>query len=657
MTGNFDDELKKLESELGNKLSELRDVTPEPGFQGRLWKDLESSYDNYENTGTQNKYINKKSNSKKRRKNIFLKFAIAAASIMLISTMVLSVFNKSQNDAAKIGSLFFPVVEASASGGGGFTLPLDGGISTLRRVDFKLEKELPQMPTQGKLFKLKNNETTTENALNLAKTLGMEAPKVFNDQPQTIYEPISIVSASERLVIWLNQGTWYYELDGDIVDLNNPISEKEATDIAINWLNKAKLLPNEDFDVIVKTDPDTKMNAVKLLPKSLTENKKLIGPGQEINVSVNCEGKVVFVDWDFRPLEDSLEVPLASYDEAISALKRGEGSFEAKNFMYGEGIALIEKAEVAYQLAYTIDCTAYLVPSAVFYGKYTSNEGTTENFTAYVPIIKKSEIKNSGNFSLETKLLPPYKKAVGNIKEREQGITKSELAKLASFFGIEIETIDETDGTQISGKNGEELHYTSYDYGWLYRGNQELKDKKGTISSKEAIKIASEIANKIPVLPGKPGEPKLIQTGAEDELYTVVFPLTYEQVPVIGLGNTGFTSYMAISLWKNGQLWSVDCVLPMDVTDEKFELITPEKAWENVLNNDYVISIKGLFGYMPGKGYAAKESEITNVELVYIPTHPELCRSKEYDIMYRFSGTAKVGNKEINFSAFVDATK
>ena len=38
MTGNFDDELKKLESELGDKLSELREVTPEPGFQ--IMKDL-----------------------------------------------------------------------------------------------------------------------------------------------------------------------------------------------------------------------------------------------------------------------------------------------------------------------------------------------------------------------------------------------------------------------------------------------------------------------------------------------------------------------------------------------------------------------------------------------------------------------------------------
>lgn len=654
MTGNFDDELKKLESELGDKLSELREVTPEPGFQSRLWKDLASSYDNHASTDKQGKIINKKSNSK-RRKNIFLKFAAAAASILLISSMAMSVINKSQNDAANIGSLFFPVVEASASGGIGFTLPLDNGISTLRNVDFKTEKKLPQMPAQGKLFKLKNNEMTIEDALNLAKTLGMKDLEVYNSTSQTIYDPISIVSDSKRLVIWPSQGTWYYELDSEAVDLNNQISEKEATDIAISWLNKAKLLPNEDFNVIVKTDPDTKMNAVNLLPKSITEDEKLIGPGQEISVSVNCEGKVVFVDWDFRPIENSLEVPLASYDEAISALKRGEGSFEARNFI-GEGIALIENAQLAYQLAYTIDCNAYLVPSAVFYGKYTSPEGTTENFTAYVPIIKKSEMKNAGNFSLNAKL-PPYKKAVRNIKEREQGITKSELKKLASFFGIEIETIDETDGTQISGKKGEELHYTSYDYGWLYRGNQELKYKKGTISSKEAIKIASEIANKIPVLSGKPGEPKLIQTGAEDELYTIVFPLTYERLPVIGLGNTGFTSYMAISLWKNGQLWSVDCVLPMDVTDEKFELITPEQAWENILNNDYVISIEGLYGYMPGEGYAAQKSEITNVELVYIPTHPELARSKEYDIMYRFSGTAKVGNKKINFSAFVNAVK
>ena len=60
---------------------------------------------------------------------------------------------------------------------------------------------------------------------------------------------------------------------------------------------------------------------------------------------------------------------------------------------------------------------------------------------------------------------------------------------------------------------------------------------------------------------------------------------------------------------------------------------------------------------MPGDRFTADKSEVEDIRLVYIPRHPEFARSKEYDLVYEFSGTAWIGKQKIKFSAYVDALK
>ncbi|KAF1086684.1 hypothetical protein SPSYN_00403 [Sporotomaculum syntrophicum] len=86
-------------------------------------------------------------------------------------------------------------------------------------------------------------------------------------------------------------------------------------------------------------------------------------------------------------------------------------------------------------------------------------------------------------------------------------------------------------------------------------------------------------------------------------------------------------------------------------------LLTPEQAWEQLLANNSRIHVEGFFGSMPGNRFAAVSSSINSVELAYIPQHPELMRNENYDLVYVFKGQARVGEKLVDFTAYVNAVK
>jgi len=60
---------------------------------------------------------------------------------------------------------------------------------------------------------------------------------------------------------------------------------------------------------------------------------------------------------------------------------------------------------------------------------------------------------------------------------------------------------------------------------------------------------------------------------------------------------------------------------------------------------------------MPGNRFVADASSVTAVELAYIPRHPELMRNDHYDLVYVFTGHAQVGERLVDFTAYVDAVK
>lgn len=57
---------------------------------------------------------------------------------------------------------------------------------------------------------------------------------------------------------------------------------------------------------------------------------------------------------------------------------------------------------------------------------------------------------------------------------------------------------------------------------------------------------------------------------------------------------------------------------------------------------------------MPGDRFAAAFSRVTAVELAYIPRHPQLSRNEHYDLVYVFRGVAQVGQRQVDFTAYVD---
>ncbi|HHU69460.1 MAG TPA: hypothetical protein GXZ31_04065 [Thermoanaerobacterales bacterium] len=650
MTDRIDHDLETLEQDIGNKLHSLPKIEPDIGFQKKLWEKLAVKY-----TESKTSYTHRKKN-----KNIFVKMGVIAASIILIVTLTWQAFYNPQKEVAFVEPLFFNIAQASSISSG-FTFGT--GFTNFREIDFEFSG-MPAAPEKGQLIKLKKNNITTKDALDLARAVGMKNPEVI-DEPESLSMPFFITDSAEKnqdqslrkeIVVWREQGIWTYISPESYKHGENSkiISEEDAQDIAINWLEKADLLPQDGFDVIIKKpvfEEDATMIVI-LVPKFI---EKFVGETPKIQFFLSAYGDILYVYWNFPTPDSSFEIPFASYEEALTALERGEGVFEAVNFTPKvQGSALIKQAEVAYQLAYSVDHTPYLVPSAVFYGEYTS-EHTTENFKAYVPLTKRMTEKNCGNFSLESEF-PIHKKTAKTIKERNHEVTKQELKEIAKFFNlVKQEPEDIYSADTYLGTGEEELSFNSWDGGWLYRPNRKV-EKGEDITNEKAIEIAEQIANDLPVLPGDLGKGQVIYTGPGTGIY-VTFPLLYDGLPVVCINSPGYISSLSVQLGYDGELWSIKCALPMELVGEEIPTLPPKQAWEKLVKNDYLISIDGFFGFMPGDRFTADKSEVEDIRLVYIPRHPEFARSKEYDLVYEFSGTAWIGKQKIKFSAYVDALK
>ncbi|HHY05755.1 MAG TPA: hypothetical protein GX532_02100 [Clostridia bacterium] len=646
---NQEKDFLELELDIGKRLGNLTDVQVDEEFKNRLWEELKFKY-------------NETNLAKRKKKGLFIKWGAIAATVLLVITFLPL---RETNDA-EMSSLLLPTQVFAL---GGSDLALDAGFDTLRNVRFEVKGDLPTAPQKGQIFCLQNKFTTVEDYLRMAEAMGMKNPEVTGKE-EMVSQFFSISSDTHYLMVWPKSGVWEYEYrdyefdelvsdleEGNIkenVEDAQKIEQEMAKDIAKEWLKKLEQLPREKYKITVEDTRNSDIPValgfnVMFIPESSPDANQSVETGRRIRLFIGTDGQVINASYNWPELKGTSEIPLADYAEAIEALNRGEGRLDVKRYWGEKGVASIEAVEIAHQLAYGIDYTPYLVPTCIFSGKLTL-QGSTQDFTASLPLLKKPEMKNAANFIIKTRL-PKYRKEANLIAERQHSLTQVELESLASFFGIEKKSEEEN---FIEGTKGEELHYTSYDYGWLYRGSKHSTTKQ--LSEEKAIQIAQDIAHNIPVVPGSLGKPWILPTGGE-ELQTIGFPFIYEGIPVVTPSYPGYVSYLVISLYQDGTLWSVDSKMPMEATGEKIKLISPKEAKQMLLENDYIMTIDNLFGYSYGDRFAADKSTVTKIELVYIPCHPELARSKDYTLMYRFSGKTIISGKEMDFAAFVKAQK
>ena len=661
---NQEKDFLELELDIGKGLGNLADIQVDEEFKNRLWEELKFKYNETKPAEANKTYITDNKTAQRKKKGLFMKWGAIAAAVLLVITFLPL---RETNDV-EMSSLLSPTQVFAV---GGSDLALDAGFDTLRDVRFEVKGALPTAPPKGQIFRLQSKLTTVDDYLRMAKTIGMKNPEVMGKESQeSVSQFFSIISGKHYLMVWPKSGIWEYEyrdyelndLDGDLeegkvkenVEDGQKIEQEMAKDIAKAWLKKLEQLPHEKYKMTVEDTRNSDIPVVLgfnvvFIPEASPDVNKSVETGRRIRILIGTEGQVINASYNWPELKGTSEIPLADYAEAIEALNRGEGRLDVQRYWGEKGVASIKDVEIGHQLAYGIDYTPYLVPTCIFSGKLIS-QGTTQDFTASIPLLKKPEIKNAANFVIKTKL-PKYRKEADLIAERQHSLTQAELESLASFFGIEKKSQEEN---SISGTKGEELHYTSYDYGWLYRGPEHSTTKQ--FSEEKAIQIAQDIAHNIPVVPGSLGKPCILPTGGE-EFYTIGFPFIYEGIPVVTPSYPGYVSNLVISLYKDGTLWSVDSKMPMEATGEKVELISPQEAKQTLLENDYIMTIDNLFGYSYGDRFAADKSTVTEIGLVYIPCHPELARSKDYTLMYRFSGKTIISGNEMNFAAFVKAQK
>ena len=623
----------ELERELEQKLRGLPDVSPDPKFKEELQCRLQASQ-------------LKPAADRGRGRRGMLGIGALAATVMLLLAGWLTYFSPGPGPGPNPGPLFLASAQAGMPG-----ITLGSGLDSLREVVFEVRGSLPQAVKELIALKYKHGEMTGDEALALARRLGIKEPQQTGTAEEISSTGIAYITGQEgSLTVWLNQGSWLYTSNpGHAVKASPGDGRIELEKVAVNWLKVAGLLPGQEYAVTTSQE-EHYPGEVVVRPKTAPAGLPLIGFTPELRVMVSGDTVVQATGTWYTGAEE-VKVKTRDYAQALKALQRGEGVFEAGNFQpFSPAVAVVERVETAYQLAYAIDYTPYLVPVAVFKGKHTPEGGSPQEFTAHVSMLENIARPNSGNFVLDTSL-PAVPAVAPSVSERGNAATALELPDLAASFGIEGLPVDER---TISGTTGE-ISLATWDGGWIYRSAGTGQRNGDIFPGQEKVladtgKLVSSLN-----LPGNPGPPEFRDNGpGEDKLVT--YPLLYQGLPVTSLDPPGYSSYVSVQVGPGGDVWSVVCSRPMQRSAEEKKVLMPEKAWEQLLANNSLIHVEGFFGMMPGDMFAAHSARVSKAELVYVPRSPALMNNDYYDLKYLFSGVARVGEREVQFKAFVDAT-
>jgi len=450
--------------------------------------------------------------------------------------------------------------------------------------------------------------------------------------------PIRVIAAAATLSYYPDTGTIFYE-DLSEHPGGQPLSAELAELAAVNWLKQLDLLPDDPYQA--ELEQDEQMYWVNIRSASGPDGQRLISSQPGYRLLVIPGGQIVLAHGGWYQDAGSVIVPVVDYRQALQALESGAGELICRGFgSYEPAEATITQASWGYQLAFTLDFTPYLVPVAIFEGDLTPIGEAARPFLAYVSLVKPAIKKNAGNFVLQTEL-PQAVAEARVIKERPLTVSESEIPALLTVLG--------TEDAEISS--------TSWDGGWLWRGTWYPEaPAREMISLEQAEEVARELATRLPALPGILGEPVLADTGLE-EFCWFTFPLLYDGISVNALGASS-SSYLGIQINRStGAVTTVNCAKPMQLQAEAQQLITPQQAWQRLLENEAIVYVDYVGEALAAANFSVQESRVTEVTLAYTPRNRNFARNEFYDLKYFFRGTATVGAREIGFTAVVDAEK
>lgn len=535
------------------------------------------------------------------------------------------------------------------------------GEDGLRLVTWEQAGDLPALPETMQVQQLLRPELGEEDALRLAESMGIEDGRILRGGGLvTVRGAETVVEdgvAADELFLDLRLGSWYYSRSDRATAGSGIIEAAGAEQAALSWLKTVVVLPDDyQIDCIAGEWGSFR---VSLRPGTGPDGLPVIGRLPSFQVTVNRSGQVVSAEGGWYAEAGSFTLPITSFDAALAALKRGEGELESAAWQpLDVGHAKIEQASLAYQVAYSLDYTPYLVPVAVFRGEYTSARGGAADFVAYVSLLEQEERRNSGNYRLDAEL-PQAPAAAAAISERPLSVSQGEIAALEDFFASR--------GVSDPGYPTA----TSWNQGWMWRGTWQSSQQFVTrLNEPQVVAVALELVEQLPALPGTLGEPEVLPAiapespGASDEYCTVMFGLLYEGIPAGGLDGNGSRSGLSVQVkltdtTGRGDLGAVTMVhlaLPMQLGEAK-DLVTPEQAWQRLLDNEGTIFLEDQLSGLPAARFQVTASSITSVQLAYVPRHRELARNEQWDLRYVFSGTATAGDCEVRFHALVNAVR
>lgn len=611
------------------QLGKLPEVEPDPAFSLQLKKQLEEQ-----------------PQPKKLRVGAKPWRIAAVAAGLLLTLLIGSLLSlpgeKSQN---RLG----PVLLASSAGGSA-GLWYGGSVDLFRKVTFEVQENLPVINPETKVVKLSSAKLTKQEVWQLAQQMGIAGAEIkpaFNEMEKDL---VQVEGTNGQLLVKLKQGSWSF-INSEPDTTGPAITMPEAKQAAINWLNKLQRMPQNDYEINIKEIVGGDFEVV-VSADYREKQLEIIGLRPEIRVIVSSLGQVRQAEWLWYEAEDWQTVPLYNLQEALQSLQRGEGQFESSGYRSSApGTARIKQVDIRYQLAYTMDFTPYYIPMGVFQGDYTPDGGTPTSFTAALALVKINTKPNLGNFILGTKL-PSAQPSVQQLSRRSY--SGEEIAMIARFFGI-------NQGLNAQGvyrSSQGELSVNQDQGGWIFRssaigstsGNKPLEEQ-------QAIQAASRFIAQVPLIPDSLGKAEIKNYSNYGDQW-VIYPILYQDKAVIGLGLTGYESYVGVHIGPEGEIWQVVCARPLQIVPETTSLIAPQDAWEKLQENEALIYFNEyeLQGILPGDRFAAAQSRITEVNLVYLPG-PELANKQAVGIYYAFTGVAQIGEAQVNFTALVKAEK
>ena len=235
-----------LERDLGTRLRQLPSVEPDSGFRDRLRDRLVSSF--------RTRHAVAPLFRQRPGSRIFSRLRLAAIAAVFLVALGAGWFTFFSPDGKEGPQpLFFLRAEASTgTDPAGFSLTL-GQLNALRQVRFETDRELPKGPQSGTLIKLAHGQFTVDEAIALARRLGMKNPQ-FGKDPRVGpagQDEAHLCGENGHLWVWLRQGSWIYSPMGQPPLLGmREYNQEDIKNVALDWLTANGLLPREAYELV-----------------------------------------------------------------------------------------------------------------------------------------------------------------------------------------------------------------------------------------------------------------------------------------------------------------------------------------------------------------------------------------------------------------------